>query len=1015
MKGIITWPSPKKSGLIIKRAPLGTSLLCLILISISTSVFAVDEPYVSTKKIPGALTLSAAGRSATLFISDIDFEGVMMAAKNLQTDIKKVTGAEPTLSTGNVTGSEVVIIGTFGKSPLIDKLIQAKKLNAADISGKKELFISQVVKNPLPGVESALVIAGSDKRGTIYGIYDLSSQIGVSPWYYWADVPVLHKNSLYVLPGRHTDGEPAVEYRGIFINDEAPGFSGWTKAKFMGMNKKPSAINGQIMDNGVNHYMYEYMFELLLRLKANFLWPAMWNNAFNDDDPDNPILADKMGIIMGTSHHEPMTRAQKDWTRYKANLKAPENEWNYATNASVLKEFWLKGMQRNNGKEVLVTVGMRGDGDEPMAQGGAAANISLLEKIIKEQRESIAAATGKPANQTPQVWALYKEVQDYYDAGMRAPEDVTILYCDDNWGNVRRLPKLGENNKGGYGIYYHFDYHGGPRNYQWVNTNPLPHIWEQMNLAYNYGVKKEWVVNVGDLKPYEFPISFFLSMAWNPKKYPANSLQEYTRNWAAQQFGPEHAAEIAQIISLYGKYNGRRKPEMVDPTTIRTSTPYSLTDYREFETVVSDYNKLKEQTIKLSKKIPAIYKDAFYQLVLHPVTASAVFNEMYLASAKQKLYGNQGRTAADDEAKKAEKLFAEDARITKYFNDTLANGKWSHMMDQVHIGYTSWNEPVRPGTRIQENRLPAFIKITPAANAEMGVAVEGSADYWPKATTEAVLPELTQYPRVGHYFEVFNRGLASFTYTAKSSQPWVQVSPASGTIDKQQRVWVNVDWTSAPKGINRVPITITGANGSTIVVQAIVNNSKPVPTSGFVESNGYASMEAIHYSKLVNGTSVKWNILPDYGRTLSGIEGTPITHPRIENPGGNSPHIEYEVNVADTGKVKLLVYTAPSIDFTHEKGLWYAISIDDEAPVKVNIDPLIADPRRANGVMEGNSANLIKVLSSNHYINKPGKHIIKYWMVDPSVVLEKIVLDRGGVKSSYLGPPESYRVTAAKK
>ncbi|RZA03583.1 MAG: glycosyl hydrolase [Sphingobacteriaceae bacterium] len=1004
MKKFTLWLKPIKASLTIKPPSTGFAILSLLLF-LTSSAFAVDEPYVTIKKLPGSFTLSASGKSTTLFISDQDFEGVMMAAKNLQTDIKKVTGAEPLLSTDNVTGREVVIIGTFGKSPLIEKLIQAKKLNAADLSGKKELFISQVIKNPMPGVESALVIAGSDKRGTIYGIYDLSAQIGVSPWYYWADVPVLHKNALYVLPGRHTDGEPAVEYRGIFINDEAPGFSGWAKEKFAALNKKPSAINGKIMDNGVNHYLYEHMFDLLLRLKANFLWPAMWNNAFNDDDPDNPILADKMGIIMGTSHHEPMTRAQKDWERYKQNFPKEQQVWNYATNQDVLKEFWLKGMQRNNGKEVLVTVGMRGDGDEPMAQGGAAANISLLEKIIKEQRESIATATGKPANQTPQVWALYKEVQDYYDAGMRAPEDVTILYCDDNWGNVRRLPKLGEKNKGGYGIYYHFDYVGGPRNYKWLNTNPLPHVWEQMNLAYNYGVTKQWVVNVGDLKPCEFPISFFLSMAWNPKKYPANSLQEFTRNWAAQQFGPQYAAEIGQIISEYSKYNGRRKPEMVDPNGIRTSTPYSLTDYREFETVVADYNKLKEQTVKLSKKIPAIYKDAFYQLVLHPVIASANFNEMYLASAKQKWYGNQGRTAADDEAKKAEKLFAIDAQISKYYNDTLANGKWSHMMDQTHIGYNNWQQP-------PVNKLPTFVKITPAETAEMGVSVEGSADYWPKATTEAVLPELTQYPRVGRYFEVFNRGLTSFTYTAKSAKPWVQITPASGKIDKQQRVWVNVDWTTAPKGINRVPITITSNDGKTVVVQAIVNNSKPIPTSGFVESNGYASMEAIHYSKLVNGTDVKWNILPDYGRTLSGIEGTPITHPRIENPGGNTPHIQYEVNVADTGKVKLLVYTAPSIDFTHEKGLWYAISIDDEKPVKVNIDPLIADPRRAQGVMEGNSANQIKVLSSDHYISKPGKHIIKYWMVDPSVVLEKIVLDRGGVKASYLGPPESYRVTA---
>ncbi len=984
-------------------------LLTFTLLIVS-NVYAGDTPYVYTKKVPGALTLSAAGKSAPIYVSNADYEGVLMAAKNLQTDIKAVTNAEPTLSTGDVKGKQVVIIGTLGKSPLIDNLVKNKKVNLTDLAGKNEMYISQIVKNPLPGVETAFVIAGSNKRGTIYGIYDLSAEIGVSPWYYWADVPIIHKSNLYVFTTRHTDGEPAVQYRGIFINDESPGFTGWAKAKFDGLNKKPSLLNGKIMDKGVNHYLYEHMFELLLRLKANFLWPAMWSNAFNDDDPDNPILADKMGIIMGTSHHEPLYRAQQEWGRFNPTLNRQEQSqaWNFATHPDLLKDFWRKSVEREGDKEALTTIGMRGDGDSPMAPGGPAANMTLLENIIKTQRQIIADVKHQDASKTPQVWALYKEVQDYYDAGMRVPEDVTLLYCDDNWGNVRRLPLLTEHNKGGYGIYYHFDYHGGPRNYQWVNTNPLPHIWEQMHLAYEYGVRKEWVVNVGDLKPYEFPISFFLDYAWNPDKYPANSLQEYTRKWAAKQFGPEHATEIAQIIAQYGKYNGRRKPEMVDPTTIRTSTPYSLTDYREFETVVADYNKLKAQTIALSKKIPAAYHDAFYQLVYHPVVASAVFNEMYLASAKQKLYGNQGRTAADDEAAKADKLFAEDARIGKYFNDTLANGKWSHMMDQPHIGYTSWD--IRGG-----NKLPAFVKVTPADGPEMGVSVEGSADYWPKATTAAVLPELTQYPRVGHYFEVFNRGKASFTYTVKSNEPWVQVSPAGGTIDKQQRVWVNVDWTKAPKGVKHVPITITGPNGSTVTVQAVVNNSKPVPTSGFVESNGYASMEAIHYSKIVDGTDAKWNILPDYGRTLSGIEGSPITHPRIDNPGGNTPHIEYEVNVADTGKIKLLVYTAPSIDFTHEKGLWYAISIDNEAPVKVNIDPLITNPQRANSVMEGNSANLIKVLSSDHYISKPGKHIIKYWMVDPAVVLEKIVLDRGGVKSSYLGPPESYRVIASAK
>lgn len=999
----------------LKRFLLATGLTA-VLLSGSYHANATEKPYISAKPEAGAFPLAVNGKPAAIFTGAGEFEGVTMALKNLQTDVKAVTGTEPALSTDKVSGKNVVIVGTLGKNDAIDQLVKSGKFSIAGLSGKNEMYYSQVVRNPMPGVESALVIAGSDKRGTIYGIYNLSKEIGVSPWYWWADVPIAHKSNLYVAAARRTDGEPAVHYRGIFINDEAPAFSGWARAKFAALNTKPSLLNGKVVDYGVNHFLYQHMFELILRLKGNFLWPAMWNNAFNDDDPDNPVLADKMGIIMGTSHHEPMTRAQKEWARYNANLTGPnDKKWDYSLNGPTLKEYWKTGIARNGDKEILTTIGMRGDGDAPMGNGDTKALMALLEQVVKEQRESIAEVTHKDPSATPQVWALYKEVQDYYDAGMRVPGDIELLYCDDNWGNVRRLPDLKEpKNPGGYGIYYHFDYHGGPRNYQWVNSNPLPHAWEQLHLAYEYGVQKQWVVNVGDLKPLEFPISFFLDYAWNPAKYPANSLQKYTRDWAAQQFGPEHADEIAYILSTYGKYNGRRKPELVNPTSVRTSTPYSLTNYREFETVVSDYNKLRDQTVALAKKMPAQYNDAFYELVAHPVIASANFNEMYLAVAKNKWYGEQGRVSANDETALAKRDFDRDAQISKYYNDTLANGKWQHMMDEIHIGYISWTEP-------RANRLPDanpkndFVTVTPVSGAEMGVSIEGSAAWWPKEQSIAVLPEFTKYPNTSRYIDIFNRGDKAFAYTVTSSAPYVKVSVPSGSIDHQSRIWVNVDWNKAPKGTKDVELTISGPNGTKTVVNAIVNNSFPTPTSGFVLADGYASMEAVHYSKMVNGDKVKWLILPDRGRTLDGIEASPVTYPRIENPGGNSPHLEYEVNVADTGMVKLHVYTAPSVDPTHGKGLYYAISIDNEAPQKVNIDPLIENWRMAENVMEANSANEAKELITTHHITSPGKHIIKYWLVDPQVVVEKIVVDKGGVQPSYLGAPESYRVVAAKK
>ncbi|TWJ01627.1 glycosyl hydrolase family 115 (putative glucuronidase) [Mucilaginibacter frigoritolerans] len=946
------------------------SLIALALF-ITVSTAKAQTPgtasYISVKDAPGYFRLSADGLSAPLCSSETEYPGVIRAIKSLQTDIKYVTNAEPQLITGNPTNAkQVVIIGTIGKSALIDKLIKFKKLNVSTISGKWEAHITQVVQNPLPGVSKALVIVGSDKRGTIYGIYDLSAQIGVSPWYWWADVPVKQQNSLYVLPGAYTDGEPKVKYRGIFINDEAPAFSGWTKEKF----------------GGVNHLVYEKMFELILRLKGNYLWPAMWGNAFNDDDKLDPALADEYGIVMGTSHHEPMDRAQQEWKRCGTGA------WNYDTNGPVLRDFWKKGIENMGTKETIVTVGMRGDGDMPMTEGS---NIKLLEKIVSDQRQIIADVTGKDASKTPQMWALYKEVQDYYDKGMRVPDDVTLLLCDDNWGNIRKLPKSGEQpRKGGYGIYYHFDYVGGPRNYKWLNTNPISKTWEQMHLAYEYGAKQVWVVNVGDLKPMEFPISFFLDYAWNPDKWPAARLDEYTKLWAAQQFGPQYSSEIARILTLYTKYNSRRKPELLDQNT------YSLTDYREFETVVNEYNKLRNEAQQLNDKIDPKYKDAYYQLVLHPVEACSNLNELYFAAAKNKLYAIQGRAATNIMADSVKQLYAKDSAISHYYNKVMANGKWDHMMDQTHIGYTYWQEP-------RVNKVPNVTTIDLPATPQMGVAIEGSAAWWPQEQAKAILPEFSAGGK-SHYIEIFNRGQGSFDFTATSAAPFVSIKPQSGHVSNQQRLWINIDWAKVPTGIQHIPLTITEANGDKIIIEAVINNTIPANTPGFHENNGYMSIEAEHYTKAVNGVDVKWVKIPDYGRTLSGMMPSPVTA-KNQQPGGNSPRLEYEINLVDTGVVKVETYISPTIDFTNTSGLHYAISIDDEQPQLVNIN---AD--KSEAAWSKDVSNNIKVLVTSHHIAKPGRHVLKYWMVNPAVVLQKIVVNAGGEKPSYLGPPESYWV-----
>ena len=449
---------------------------------------------------------------------------IQKSAELLQQDLELVTNHKPIIIHNlNLAKDNLIIIGGI-QSDVVKRFVALKKIEIDSLVNKWEAFQIGTINNPTINIKKALLITGSDKRGTAYAVFEFSKQIGVSPWYWWADVPVKKKKEIFFQKGVYNYSSPSVKYRGIFINDEAPAFSSWTKEKF----------------KGVNHFVYEKIFELLLRLKANYLWPAMWGNAFNDDDTLNPIMADKYGIVMGTSHHEPMLRAQQEWKRYGVGA------WNYKTNDSVLRSFWRKGIENMGSHESILSIGMRGDGDEPMTQGTA---ISLLEKIVQDQRNIIEEVTKRPAADQPQLWALYKEVQDYYDKGMRVPEDVTLLLCDDNWGNIRKLPPLHDAKRpGGYGIYYHFDYVGGPRNYKWLNTNNIARVWEQMHLAYEYGVDKIWIVNVGDLKPMELPINFFLDYAWDTKRWNENNIGSYYEHWATTQFGNKYAAEIGKII-----------------------------------------------------------------------------------------------------------------------------------------------------------------------------------------------------------------------------------------------------------------------------------------------------------------------------------------------------------------------------------------------------------------------------------------------------------------------------------
>ena len=829
------------------------------------SVQAADK-FVTFAPSEGGLTLYAAGSPApAIWCSDDDHKGVLMAVENLQADFEKVVGVKPGKVTAAAAGVKI-IVGSADKSPLIKQLIKAKKLDKKQLEGAREKYIITTLHAPLEGIEGdVLLIAGSDKRGTIYGIYELSRQMGVSPWYWWADVPVPTREAVCVRPGVYTDGEPAVTYRGIFLNDEAPCLTGWVKHAFG--------------TNYGGHEFYGKVFELILRLRGNFLWPAMWSWAFYADDPENGKLADEMGVIIGTSHHEPMARNHQEWARKRKEYGA----WNYSTNKEVIDQFFREGIERMKGTEDVVTIGMRGDGDEAMSED---TNVKLLEDIVDNQRRIIKEVTGRPAKETPQVWALYKEVLDYYDKGMRVPDDVIMLLCDDNWGNVRRLPNAEERkHPGGFGMYYHVDYVGAPRNTKWLNVTPIQGMWEQLHLTYEYGVDKLWVLNVGDLKPMEYPITLFLDMAWNPLAYTAENFMQHPRNFCAQAFGEEQADEAARILNLYSKYNGRVTAEMLDARTYNLATG-------EWKQVADDYAHLEAEALRQYLTLAPAYRDAYKQLILFPVQAMSNLYEMYYAQAmNHKLYA-EGNPEANAWADKVEKAFARDKALSDDYNNVMSGGKWKNMMIQKHIGYTSWND------NFPADRLPKVFRIAEPEKA------------------------------VGGY-------------------------------------------------------VFTGADG-------------------------YVAMEAPYFFECQAAEGTSWKVIPDIGRTLGGVTLMPYTVPVT----GSS--LSYKMKLPEEARnlkqVKVIVVVKSTLAFQDVEGHKYTVGFRGGNEETVNFNHNLNElPENVYSVFYPTVARRVieKEVTLTLPASSDGTYTLDFKPLHPAVVLEKIVVDLGGYRKSYLYMDES--------
>ncbi|KAG8752462.1 hypothetical protein FRC14_007006 [Serendipita sp. 396] len=934
----------------------------------------------------------------------------------MQRDLEKVTGKKPTIlnvtisnnndlsrQMGARAASIPIIIGTLGRSNLVKYAQQSStdlKPKLAAIQGKWEAGVSEVVKNPIPGVASAYVIAGSDKRGTIFGIYDFLEQAGVSPWYWWADVPYKSHSAIYALSNvTCSHGEPSVKYRGIFLNDEQPALTDWVIQKYS---------NGTAADRPpFNRFFYSTVFELLLRLKANYLWPTMWNSAFGVDDPLNQFTADYYGIVMSTSHQEPMLRSSPvEWYQFGSG------QWNWDHNKENITKFWTDGVKRGSPYESVYTLGMRGTGDIPLDETG---NIDLLQRIVAGQREIIGNVFQKNVSEIPQVWCLYSEVKGYYERGMRVPDDVTLLWADDNWGNIRRYPTPEERNRsGGSGVYYHFDLVGGPRSYKWGNSHSISKARHQLEIAKKYGADRIWIVNVGDLKPHEISMDFFLTYAWNTTLWTKNDMDKYRTQWALREFGSsELAPTIADIVKGYSRLNYRAKPEMYN------NTMYSLTSYHEAENVMAEWDSLVSRSNQVVQKLPSDYYAAYFQFVHWSVIAGRTTQALYVEAGYNQLYASQARSQTNVKADSVGALFEYDADIRDQYH-ALLNGKWNNMAKQTHLGYWYWQQPMLDSmpavTRVQKRQV--------ALPGPMRLTIEDSKGAWPGDNSNqcaqgyncpppTVMPITPFSPSQTRYFEVSAGGPTAFNWKATANVGWLRLNQTEGSISNAasgQRVLMSVDWASAPAGSASTGVVTLSSNLGQSLTVTMVANSVAVPSGyhGFVESEGLISMQTEHYSRSTAVGGVSWELLPGYGRNSSSMSPSIAVDSHWQAGAGPALEFDFYSFNSNGGNVSVTVYSSPSLNAMSGHPLTYAVAIDSGAPVTVQPMPLESLTGSLPSIWNQNVAEAI-IRSTTTHAAQPGKHTLKLYATEIGFVAEKIVVETvsGSTQYSFLGPPES--------
>lgn len=964
----------------------------LAALSLAGAVAGMTPVAAMAKAAPAAapgFDLVANGAAPTIFISAGDAPVVDIAARAFAGDVERVSGVKPVVSTEAPSGKLAILAGTIGGSPLIDGLIAARRIDVGKVSGQMEAYTIAVVDNPMPGVARALVVAGADRRGTAYGIFKLSEQIGVSPWVWWANVAPTPRKTLTLGGTTIVKGSPSVRYRGLFINDED-----WSIRPWAAQTIDPTGDMGPTT--------YAHVFELLLRLHANFLWPAMHkvSSAFNQVQ-GNAEMADRYAIVMGASHAEPMLRDNvAEW-----NFEE-RGEYNYATNAKQVLDYWRDRVKANHQYENVYTVGMRGIHDSAVEAGAGVDGVKLLESVVSDQR-GLFREVGLDPTKVPQIFVPYKEVLDVYRKGMKVPDDVTLAWVDDNYGYIRQLSTQKEQQRsGGAGVYYHISYWGVPNDYLWLDSTPPALIGEEMGKAYATNARRLWVLNVGDLKPGEKGLSYFLDLAYDYDGTAKLGQQGWLKRWATDNFGADQADAIAALLGDYYRLNYDRKPEHMgwnDAETAPRGTEFSPVSYGdEAGRRVAEYQALDARAEAIAAKLPVEKRDGFYQLVQYPVRGSALMNVKILQADRSFLYAYQGRASANLYADMTIDAFKRTRMATQVYN-RIGNGQWANFMsDEPRMQAVFYTPPVG---RVVPNVAPG-----------LGVAVEGSVDAWAANPAKAVtaadtalrinrwrnakvtndrLPMFERATDARYFIDAFNTGAGTLDIAAEGSVPWIRITrePQPGG---DQRLWVSIDWSKLKPGESATGSVIVSAAGASRSV-AITAHNAAAPAGTIVEDNGIVSFKADRYARLFPAAGAGWRRMPQLGRSGDALQSG-VDLPSAADPG-RAPYAEYSFRTTSTGAATLRVALQPSFALDPEHKLRYGVSIDGGPITTVN-----ADVKRDwdDGVQRNTLRTMVALA-----LAQPGEHRLRLYALDPAVVVDSFVLDFGGLARAYLAPPET--------